>query len=262
MMIRAVLRNIREIYALTRHVKNWDELALSKVKNRKPTRIILKNGIVINAPKDNTLIEMAREIFVEQVYLPHGWSIEANDVVVDIGANIGFFTLYAALKTTNRIYAFEPFPENVEWLKKNLETNNLHNNITVDCIAVSDVNVTEKLYISETSGGHLLFDHNITGQLARSVEVPSKTLETIIREHGLERIDFLKMDCEGSEGQILKAVPMHCLEKIKKIAMEFHDNVSLLNHDEIVGLLEKSGFLCSVNWDGESPFGYLYAKRD
>ncbi len=166
------------------------------------------------------------------------------------------------MKTKNKIYAFEPFPENVEFLKHNIEQNNCHNIILVDCVAISDKNGTEKLYISEISGGQLLFDHNIKGQLNRYIEVPSKTLERIIDENVLNQIDFLKMDCEGSEGQILKAAPIGCLERIKKIAMEFHDNVSLLNHDKIVNLLENCGFQCRLKWDGESPFGYLFARRD
>ncbi len=204
---------------------------------------------------------MAREIFIDQVYLPNGWSINVDDVIVDIGANIGIFSIFAALKTKNKIFAFEPFPENFEFLKHNIKRNNL-NNISVNCLAVSDKDGTEKLYISEISGGHLLFDHNKKGELNRYVEVPSKTLETIIKENSLKKINFLKMDCEGSEGQILNATPSSCFEIIEKIAIEFHDNVSSLNHDEIINLLENCGFNCSLNFDGKTSFGYLFAKRE
>jgi len=89
-VIKSYVRRIQEIYYLTQHFQNWNEIALSVLKNKKPREIILKNGLIIKAPENNTLIGMAREIFFEQVYFPQGWSIETNDVVVDIGANIGF----------------------------------------------------------------------------------------------------------------------------------------------------------------------------
>jgi len=191
-------------------------------------RVVFKDGTVIEAPQNNTLIEMAREIFIREVYMPKGWFIGKDDVVIDIGANIGIFSLYAALKTENRVYAFEPFPENVTWLTQNLKANNVLERVAVNCVAVSDTNETERLYISEISGGHLLFDHNIKGPLNDSIKVPSKTLESILEENAIEQVDFLKIDCEGSEGQILQAARASGLETVRKIAMEFHDNVSCI----------------------------------
>jgi len=43
--------------------------------------------------------------------------------------------------------------------------------------------------------------------------------------------------------------------------MEFHDNVSLLNHDEIIRKLENCGYKCSLDFDGKTTFGYLFARR-
>jgi len=243
-----------------RYFKNWPELVFLIAKGKKPTKINLRNGIVIEAPPNNSLLEMTMEMFITNVYTPPDLTIEANDVVVDIGANIGVFAIYAAGKTQNTIYAFEPFLENVEFLKKNTDVNDCRN-IVIDCLALSDKSAIGKLYISEISAGHLMFDHNVKGKLHDYIEVQTKTLEDIMRDHSIDKIDFLKLDCEGSEGQILKAASSNCLGKIAKIAMEFHDNVSLLKHDEIKKLLEDHGFSCSLNWDGKSQFGYLYSRR-
>jgi len=259
-MIRTNLRMIRKMAFLVRYFRNWRELAFLIAKGKRPTKINLRNGIVIEAPPNNTLLEMTKEMFIANVYTPPDLTIEANDVVVDIGANIGFFALYAAGKTQNTIYTFEPFPENVEFLKKNINANDCRN-IVIDCLAVSDKSGIGKLYLSEICGGHLMFDHNINGKLHDYIEVPTKTLEEIMRDHSIEKIDFLKLDCEGSEGQILKSASSSCLGKIMKIAMEFHDNVSLLKHDEIKKLLEDHGFSCNLDWDGKSQFGYLYSRR-
>lgn len=69
------------------------------------------------------------------------------------------------------------------------------------------------------------------------------------------------MDCEGSEGSILMSTPMHYLKRIRKISLEFHDNVSSLKHNDIQKLLGEAGFVTKLNWNGESPFGYIYGKR-
>jgi len=106
-----------------------------------------------------------------------------------------------------------------------------------------------------------MFDHNISGKLRDHSQLRTKTLDEILREYSIDKIDFLKPDCEGSEGHILKSDSRSCLGRINKIAMEFHDNLSPLNHDEIKKLLEDHGFSCNADWDGQSQFGYLYARR-
>jgi len=259
-MIGPALRRIRHSLRLIRDFTNWNELAALTSQGRHPNRILLRNGIVVESPENNALLAITEEVFVKKVYTPSGFEIHPNDVVVDIGANVGVFSLFAACRTRNAIYAFEPFPESVEFLRKNIRANAI-SNITVDCCAVSNKNATEKLYLTEITGGHLLFDHNIRGVLGSYIEVPAKTLERAMKDQSIEHVDFLKLDCEGAEGQILEAASRACLETIDRIAMEFHDNVSLLNHVQIGQLLEDAGFRCWLEWSGTSPFGYLYAKR-
>ena len=78
----------------------------------------------------------------------------------------------------------------------------------------------------------------------------------------LDRVDFLKMDCEGSEGAILLSTPADYLKRIGRLAIEFHDNVSAVAHDQIQALLEQHGFRTALRWDGASPFGFLYARQN
>jgi FkbM family methyltransferase len=222
--------------------------------------VTLRNGIRIDAPEDSVLLGIVNDIFFRNVYNPVDLPIEANDIVVDIGANIGVFTIFAACRTQNTVHAFEPFPRNIEFLNRNVSTNGLPN-VTTHCVAVSEKTGSAKLYLGELSAGHMLFDHSIKGKLEKYVEVPTTTLQRIMDDNGLGQIDFLKLDCEGCEGSILVSTPIDYIQRVRKIAMEFHDNVSILNHEEIQGLLKKAGFVTQLNWDGKSPFGYLYAKR-
>lgn len=78
----------------------------------------------------------------------------------------------------------------------------------------------------------------------------------------IEQIDFLKMDCEGSEGSILQSVPKEYLKKVNKITMEFHDHLSRLDHNDLQKLLEEAGFNTKLKWDNKSSCGYLYGWRN
>lgn len=255
-----MLRKIRNVIFLLFYFKNGIELLLLKLKSKKYSKCILKNGIIIESPQDNNLIQIIRDIFKDNIYNPSTFSINANDVVVDVGANVGVFSIFAATKTNNSIHAFEPFPENFKFLKHNIYMNGFAN-ISPHCAAISNKNASEKLYISRLSAGHLLFDHTIYGKLDKYIEVPTKTIEQIMEDYSISKIDFLKLDCEGSEGYIFKNITPECLVQINKIAMEFHDHVSIMNHEEIKELLENNGFVCSLNWSRKSPFGYLYARK-
>ncbi|CAN5904008.1 MAG: FkbM family methyltransferase [Gemmatimonadota bacterium] len=143
-------------------------------------------------------------------------------------------------------------------MERNLRQNGFER-VVVHRAAVNDVAGSARLYLSEIGGGHLLFDHNVQGGLAEWVEVPTVTLEQIMEDERLESIDFLKLDCEGAEGAILETTPRTCLRRVRQIAMEFHDNVSRLDHRAMEALLQDAGFRTQLRWNGRSPFGYLYA---
>ncbi len=260
MKIAMLLHKAKICFNIINRYKNWREIIFSFMQGKNPTKIIFRTGIQIEAPRNSTLLDIAGEIFFNRIYNPDYLPIKINDIVVDIGANIGVFALFAASQTKNNIYTFEPFLENFEFLNRNINRNSMKNVISYN-IAVSDKLGSGELFISEISGGHLLFDCNIKGKLDRYIEVPTTTLQRFMDDLNLNCIDFLKLDCEGSEGSILASTPESYLKRIKKIALEFHDNVSLLKHEEILGLLANTGFVTSLRWDRISPFGYIYGYR-
>ena len=245
----------RRILFVMRRCKNWREIVPKYLRGEPATTIILRNGVRIDSPTDS--LSIVHEVFFRQVYNPSYLQIGYNDVVVDIGAHIGIFALFAAFRTKNSVYAFEPLCENVKFINRNIELNKLHNIMPVRAAVCDRVGLT-KLFLTEVDYGHLLFDHNITGKLENYVEVPATTLQNVMNENDLRKIGFLKLDCEGSEGLILTSTRSDYLRRIRKVAIEFHDHVSPLKHDDIRALLEKEGFVTRLNWDGRSPFGYIY----
>lgn len=218
----------------------------------------LRSGASIHTTPTSPIIQMLREIFSLHVYDPPFLSIEPEDVVVDIGASIGVFSVYARLKTENRVIAYEPCKYPYEVLMKNINVNHL--DIEARRCAVGSEEKLQKLYIAEREGGHSFYGPNISGSFEEYEEVETITLDQLCESHGLNQIDFLKLDCEGAEFDILLSNPSS-LERVSKIALEFHDNVSSHDHADLVSLLAKRHFHVQVNKRGISPFGYLYAKN-
>jgi FkbM family methyltransferase len=261
MGIRKTLGLVRNYLRIIWRYKNWTEILSKTYRKQRITRVILRNGVQIDAPEDHPfLLYMTNETFFEKVHTPPGLPIESNDVVVDIGANVGIVTLFAALRTQKKVHAFEPSPKNCDFLNRNILTNGLRN-VVVHNVAVSDT--TEKLtrlYLGDSVGHSLLAEECPT---EKYIDVPSVTLQDIINNTAKGEIDFLKIDCEGCEGLIFSSTPIEYLKRVKKIVVEFHDTSSPLKHDKIQRLMEEAGFKVKLYWGfGEdSPYGYLYGKR-
>jgi FkbM family methyltransferase len=180
--------------------------------------------------------------------------------VVDIGANVGAYSVYAARRTRSRVLAVEPDPENARYLERNLLTNDCRQVQVLEC-AVADADGKLPLFVGTSGVTHQLRTNYSSQDSGEFVEVPVMTMRTLMDEHRLDRIDLLKMDCEGAEGLILPAAPKSYLGRVQRIAMEFHDNSSPCNHRELQRLLDGCGFSTRLRWDGSSPNGLLYASR-
>ena len=121
-------------------------------------------------------------------------------VVVDVGANVGYFSLLAAelVGSSGKVYAFEPEPGNHGVLQKNIEINSL-SNIQVEEMAVSDNSGVADFFLSELdSGSHSLFGDAARG-IRESVQVTTTTLDAFLEAEGWPNIDLVKIDVEGAE---------------------------------------------------------------
>lgn len=120
--------------------------------------------------------------------------IKKGDVVLDIGANIGYFTLIFArlVGTTGKVYAFEPDPEHFNILKKNVEING-YKNVILEQKAVSDFNGMIPFYLAKDD----LLTHRIydDGERREIISVESIRLD----DYPIDKVDFIKIDIEGAE---------------------------------------------------------------
>jgi FkbM family methyltransferase len=199
-------------------------------------------------------------IYFQHCYTPSGFEIGVRDVVVDVGANIGVFSVFSASQSRARIVAIEPHPTNVEFLLKNVKANG-HSGVEVVGAALTDRRGPVRLRVERKGVMHRLAEEDERSGLEAGLEVAGETLDELVVSRGVDRIDLLKMDCEGAEGRILRSVAPDVLQRIGRIAMEFHDDASPLRHEELQRLLEERGFTTRVRWDGRSATGFLYARH-
>lgn len=234
-------------------LENWPAVIFAKIFNLKINRLVLKNGgsmFVGNRIKSADL-SMLVEIWYYEYYNPVFMGIKENDIVFDVGANNGYFTFYAALKAKNgKVFSFEPVKDLCEKTKETAKLNNLINTV-VENIAISNKNASEKFYISkEHNGCHSFFRRSESDE---QVEVKSVQLENYCFDKNIDSIDFLKLDCEGAEYDIILNLSIEFIRKIKKISLEYHDDVTDHKHEELVVFLVKNNFIVDCR------NGYLYA---
>ena len=176
-------------------------------------------------------------------------SIKKGDIVVDVGANIGYYTLIAAkiVGDKGKVFAFEPEPKNFEILRKNVEINGYHN-VILEQKGVSDVNKELKLYLSKGIGCHSIIPNvNTTTQV---IPIESVKLDDYFRELNLvDKIDFMKIDTEGAEFRILNGMNAILKQSIHlKIFTEFNKDFIVeygTEPKDMLNLLLDNGFKIS-----------------
>jgi FkbM family methyltransferase len=163
-----------------------------------------------NYPTDEIVI---KEIWEEDVYEVKETRFNRGGVVIDIGANIGAFSLYAAYHGAT-VYAIEPEPHNLEALKQNIKLNNKEDSVYVCPYAISDYKGTA--VISDEGGGATIVDDGIFG-----AEVEVMPLDMFFDLYHIKEVDVLKIDVEGAEPEIILGASKETLQKCKYITMEF-----------------------------------------
>lgn len=212
-------------------------------------------------------------------YMQHGISIADGDVVFDVGANIGVFGVRAVQKNKNvKVFAFEPIPEIYNVLKSNSEKFGKDRFFALPYGASDSNGTTTFSYFPNTpalSTSHPeMWDENpdafekavkgsmknappdmkwmkwlptsLSGIVARflrsgkqMITCQLRTISSVINEYKIEKIDLLKIDCEGAELAAINGIKEEDWKKVNKVVIEVHDIENRLEF--ISGLLMKHG---------------------
>ena len=209
----------------------------------KPFIIRLKNGCQFKV-RGAMDIWIIKETVLDRDYEVHGGPIEDGWAVFDIGAGLGDFAISVARQHPNcRVYAYEPFAESYALLQANLALNAV---TTVQTFPHAIGSEAGQLHLQTASG--VAVKHSTaqgappTSDAAAGIGVQSKTLAQVFDELGIERCDFLKMDCEGAEYDILLTCSQETLSQIKHISLEYHDDITRYSHRDLVEFLQSAGF--------------------
>ncbi|HKN82571.1 MAG TPA: amino acid adenylation domain-containing protein [Pyrinomonadaceae bacterium] len=226
----------------------------------------LPNGLQVAQLTRNETDALYKEIFEDQSYVRHGITLSDESCVLDVGANIGMFSLFVHQRWPGaQVYAFEPIPATYEILETNI---NLHraNVKPYNCglsaqkgratfafypqmsamsgmyaDAAEDERVTRRYLANQDERLIEFADELMAGRFSSEYfECPLKTISEVIRENQIERVDLLKIDVEKSELDVLHGITAEDWPRIKQVVVEVHDQDGRLR--EVSELLERHGF--------------------
>ena len=180
--------------------------------------------------------------------------VKRGDTVIDLGANVGYYTLlFARLVGQNgRVVAFEPSPANCEILEKNVRING-YRNVEINQMAVSDKSGKARLQLSVNPGDNRIQSNDLQLDKRRKKTVGSSyvEVETVSLDEYFGKsdgnIDFIKMDVQGAEHSAILGMQRTLVRNIKiKILTEFFPK--LLSEfgakpSDYLQLLQQNGFL-------------------
>jgi hypothetical protein len=198
------------------------------------------------------------EVFASKQYDKYGITVEKNDIVVDIGGNVGAFINYALLNECKKIYVCEPNQNCLKIINKYYAC---LNNVSICDYAISNdvgYSLLELDINMDTSGSAKLTEATaFPVNYFDKIKVKTNTFKNFILENNISYIDFLKIDCEGGENFIFIEENFDFLKNnVKKIALEYHNSYK----NEIQKYLIKAGFEVFEDIVKEN-LGFFYAKK-
>ena len=250
-------------------------------------RYQLANGLAVVNQNRGETDYLCHEIFEAQTYFRYGIQLPEEACVFDIGANIGFFSIFVALhRPKARIYTFEPMASTFEVLKLNaslyapnakpfqigisdrekLEAFTFYPRHTMMSGVAEYANPDEEVEVvkrfmknAQHSGdenmGVLLqnVDNLLDGRFeGEQQQVRLRSLSDVMREEGVTHIDLLKIDVQRAELDVLNGIDEDDWEKIDQISMELHDGEGWETEGrvgQIKAILESHGFKAVAEQD-------------
>lgn len=234
---------------------NWPEYLFNYVLRRhKPAEYRMRNGFRL-IDGTGTLPGTLAQVFVRRQY----GSLEGFRTIVDIGANMGSFAVYAAQSCPDaRIYCYEPEQQNFGLLKRNIEINELEGRVSAFQCAVASNNGRRELTVRESPVNSF---HVVSDDASRRV-VNCTTLRDILADLRLGAIDLLKMNCEGTEYEILEGCSEDDLDRIANIRLEYHIlDAKNRNGECLARRLESRGYRIERFTRRLKESGFIWATR-
>lgn len=242
-------KGIKRYFNLPGNIQNPGKYLLFKINRERQLALVTRpNAIRFNIPK--RLVHLFKEIFMADVYHIKELvkKLPPNPIIIDVGANAGFFDILLLSKIPSaKIYSYEPLTANISEMRSTVEQNPfLKQNLSIFETAVSGAEKqTLDLFIEDSEGCQVAassfpaFDE----RNSIKVSVPCISLTDIILNNNFSKIDLIKIDCEGSEYDIIYNTDISLIKRIRMMTVEVHD---LDNDKNNITFL--SGYLQSLGY--------------
>lgn len=186
------------------------------------------------------------EQYTYSTYYQGKFTPRKGDVVVDIGANIGVVTVRSAriVGQGGRVVAIEPEINNVRLLQKNIVANNL-SNVTIVGKGAWSHKGNLSLNVSSCGLEHSFYSDNnfLAGKSRNHEQVNVDTLDNILYELDIKKVDIIKLDVEGSEIEVIKGMNNTLLKNHVKLIGESHLINNVNTYNSIQKQLNQLGYL-------------------
>jgi FkbM family methyltransferase len=249
-MTNSTLGRYRNLFA---YVRNWGEYFREKRQRPfAPIEFTTRGQPLTFVVPSWPLFVVFKEIFLTDFYQIRSLvrRLPERPVVIDVGANAGYFAMIFFSRVPEAtLFAYEPIEENHRLLAANVARNAaLTGRATVTHAAVTGAAAESVELFAESDSNSVVASvfPEFAPEHARAVRAPATSLADIVRTHGLERVDLLKMDCEGSEYPIIYDTPETVWPLVQNIALEVHDLPGKgRNVGALTTYLESVGYQCS-----------------
>ena len=215
-----------------------------------------KNNLKIKIRVNSTDLMALTNVWMINEYKIEKFKINKNDIIIDVGAHIGLFSLLASKSCfAGKIFSYEPINENFEMLMQNIKSNKLKNIFPFN-LAVSKNTSNVKLFLDKDESAHSIFQKNTS-----YVTVESISLQKIFDDNDINFCKILKLDCEGAEYEIIDSLPDKYFEKIQNMIIEYHlaDSKPELGKD-LISKIKNAGFQITTR-PHHNDMGLLIATK-
>jgi len=255
-----VARRLKLLPLVVRQVKNWPAFMYHYALGFVPARVYrFRNGAALKIGRG------VDHVPIIEVFLRRHYGTPPDDaVIVDLGASIGVFSIFAVATTRNaRVYAYEPMPDFYRLMQENIQLNGQAEAIKCFNYAVAHEATDRELFIG---GTNFCFPTLIAPEgahsAARTQRVHCTTLAAILDANQLAQVDLLKMDIEGAEYEILYHTPSAYFARIKEIRMEYHNlDSDQQNVESLKRFLAAQGYRVTYEEANTPTNGNLWARR-
>lgn len=180
--------------------------------------------------------------------------LKPNMTCIDIGGNIGYYVLQERniIGKNGKIITFEPSPRNFDFLNENLKRNNI-SNVEAFNFAIGGMTGQKKFLLTQASNSSRIVN-DLYNDDSKTILVKMMTLDEFFSHHDVEKIDFLRMDIEGSE--------FDAYNGMRRTIEEFRPLLLIEIHNSYLGTEKTINFLTKLKQDGYDIEYYISRNVD